>query len=442
MAFCRDRLGVTLWEKQAQVLELVRDHPQVAVKSGHGVGKSFVAACAGLWFVYCFRPSLFLSTAPSRRQVEKVLWKEVRLRHKKARPPLSGECLKTQLEASDEQSAFGFTADSPEAAAGQHCERLLMIVDEASGIPGPIYEALQGALTSAHCHLLLIGNPTLPHGPFYEAFFQDTWETLTIASTDSPNFTAPEGAVPFPGLITPAWVERRRREWGEDSDAYRVRVSGEFPRQGEDSLIPLDWVQTAENGDDAEAGAKVAGCDIARSGGCRNVFALRDGGNVEKLISWTGLDLVETAAKIGALCREHHVETVVVDGTGMGQGVVDQLTAMRKARQIAAWVIDFKSGERATRPEEFSSRRDEAFWTLRQRYHDRRIHHRGKWPALVGQLTQIKYGFVGTTIKVESKQHMQQRGLKSPDEADALAMAFAPVTRRPPVGALGSLRPG
>jgi phage terminase large subunit len=433
-------LGVTLWEKQGEILEALARHPQVAVKSGHGVGKSFLAACAAHWFLYCFSPSLVLTTAPSRRQVEKVLWKEIRLRFRKARPALPGICLKTQLEVSDEQTAFGFTADSPEAAAGQHCERLLLIVDEASGIPPAIYEALQGALTSAHCHLLLIGNPTLPHGPFYDAFFQDTWETFTIACTDSPNFTAPEGEVPFPSLITPAWVERRRREWGEDSDAYRVRVLGEFPKQSADSLIPLDWVQTAENGDDADTGARVAGCDIARSGGCKNVFVLRNGGNVEKLVSWTGLDLVETAAKIGALCREYAVETVVVDGTGMGQGVVDQLTAMRKAGQIAAWVIDFKSGERATRPEEFSSRRDEAFWTLRQRYHDRRIHHRTKWPALVGQLTQIKYGFLGTTIKVESKQQMQKRGLKSPDEADALAMAFAPVTKRPPVAALGSIR--
>jgi hypothetical protein len=441
VAFCADRLQVTLWEKQAEVLELVRDHPQVAVKSGHGVGKSFVAACAGLWFVYCFKPSLFLSTAPSRRQVEKVLWKEVRLRHKKATPPLPGECLKTQLEASDEQSAMGFTADSPEAAAGLHCPSTLLVVDEASGLELGLYETMQGALTSEHCRLLLIGNPTRPNGPFYDAFFQDSWVTRTIRSLDSPNLAVPEGApLPYPGLITPSWVERRRLDWGEDSDAYRVRVLGEFPKQGEDTLIPLAWLELAETGDEKPCGDRVAGVDVARFGGCENVFALRDGGNLTALHAWTGLDLMQTAGKIAQLVEAHTVAVVVVDGTGMGQGVVDRLQEMRRAGTMKASVVDFKSGERARNTERFRNRRDEAFWNLRQRYHDQLLHHHARWPALIGQLTQLRYSFTGSQITVESKEKMQKRGLKSPDLADAVAMAYSPPPPKPKAGALGSLR--
>lgn len=442
IAFCRDRLHVRLWEKQQQVLTALADHPQVAVKSGHGVGKSFVAACAAHWFLYAFHPSLVLTTAPSKRQVEKVLWKEIRIRFKRARPPLPGICLKTQLEVSDEQSAFGFTADSPEAAAGQHCPNLLLIVDEASGIPPAIYEALQGALTSENTRLLFIGNPTQSFGPFYDAFFSDTWHTLTIASTDSPNFSVEPGApMPYPGLITPAWVERRRREWGEESDAYRVRVLGEFPRQGDDTLIPLAWLELAETGDPKEGGDRVAGVDVARFGGCQNVFALRDGGNLVELLAWTGLDLMQTAGKVAELVGRLQVRTLVVDGTGMGQGVVDRLTELKGTGMMkGCGVVDFKSGERARKPEEFGNRRDEAFWALRQRYHDGFIHHTKNWPALVGQLTQLRYSFKGPQIVVESKEKMQKRGLKSPDQADAVAMAFSPPAPRPGIAAAGSIR--
>jgi hypothetical protein len=188
VAFCREQLGVRLWHGQETILKALLTDSQVAVKSAHGVGKSFLAACAALWFCYCHRPSLVVTTAPSARQVERILWAEIRRRWARAPQPLPGRCLATRLEASPEQQALGFTASEPEKAAGLHAEHLLVIVDEASGVGDALFEVLQGALTSAHCRQLLIGNPTRPAGQFYRCFQGEGWTRFTLSAYDSPNF--------------------------------------------------------------------------------------------------------------------------------------------------------------------------------------------------------------------------------------------------------------
>src|SRR5207253_6893845 len=109
--FVREVLGSELWSRQAEILEAVRDHPQVTVRSGHGVGKTFVAACAALWWLYSHRPSLVLTTAPTARQVEHLLWGEIGRLCARARHPLPGRCLQARLEASMDQAAIGLTTN-------------------------------------------------------------------------------------------------------------------------------------------------------------------------------------------------------------------------------------------------------------------------------------------------------------------------------------------
>jgi AAA domain-containing protein len=192
--FVREVLGSELWSRQAQILEAVRDHPQVTVRSGHGVGKTFVAACAALWWLYSFRPSLVLTTAPTARQVEALLWGEIRRLKRRAKRALPGRCLATRLVVSEDQEAVGLSTNEPERFAGWHREHLLAIVDEASGVGEAIYETLLGVLTGRHNHLLLIGNPTQPAGTFYESHRREGWQKIKIAATDSPNFGAGVGS--------------------------------------------------------------------------------------------------------------------------------------------------------------------------------------------------------------------------------------------------------
>ncbi|HHW15378.1 MAG TPA: hypothetical protein GXX28_10680, partial [Firmicutes bacterium] len=136
--FVRSVLGAEPWAKQAEILEAVRDHPRVAVRSCHGVGKSFTAGQVILWFLYSFMPSIVLSTAPTWRQVEKLVWKEVRASYRRARVPLGGNLLPKRPEiqiVQDQWYAVGLSTNYPDRFQGFHEENILVVVDEAAGVP-------------------------------------------------------------------------------------------------------------------------------------------------------------------------------------------------------------------------------------------------------------------------------------------------------------------
>jgi hypothetical protein len=452
VAFCRDLLGVGLWQRQQEILTALATPnasgapTQIAVKSGHGVGKTFLAAAATLWWLYSHAPCLVVTTAPSKRQVERVLWDEIRRLFFGAKVPLGGRCMQTRLDAGREQQAFGFTAGTPEQAAGSHAEHLLVIVDEASGVEDSFFEVLHGATTSAHTALLLIGNPTRAQGQFFECFRTPGWRTFSIPCATNPNFQVTPGLpLPCPWLTTPAWVESRRVEWGEDSDPYRVRVLGEFPKDSPSTLIPLSWVEAAEErGRESECGEErdersllspqnprlhelVLGVDVARYGDCETVMVRRLGDVIEAITAWQGSDLAETTGKIIAAIRDHAPTLVQIDAVGIGAGVVDHL--LDRQREDAALkntrILGFESGRTPYYPE-FSSRRDEAYWHLRERYRDGLVTHAGDWKTLTGQLTRLNYRYNSRgKLAIESKEELRRRKIASPDWADAVMLAFA-----------------
>jgi phage terminase large subunit len=480
--FVREVLGQTLWSRQAQILEAIRDQPQVTVRSGHGVGKTFVAACAALWWLYSFRPSLVLTTAPTARQVEALLWGEIRRLKRRARRALPGRCLATRLVVSEDQEAVGLSTNEPERFAGWHREHLLAIVDEASGVGEAIYETLLGVLTGRHNHLLLIGNPTQPSGTFYESHRREGWEKIKIAAMDSPNFSiadcgtlwVPQSAIPYPCLVTPAWVAARRADWGEASLAYRVRVLAEFPAAAHDALIELAWVEAAEAAgarraalDASPAKATPAdgidsvapsvgrfaaprlapracfGIDVARFGECETVVAIRRGARLEALAAWSGSDLMATCGRVIDLIRAHGPERVVIDPVGLGAGLLDRLRERQREGGLPPLkLVEENGAARSSDPEQFVNRRAELYHGLRERYRVGEIAHAQSFPRLVGQLTALRYRFTSRgQWRIESKEELRARGLPSPDQADAVALCFAPEPRLPRPAARGGVRP-
>ena len=243
--FAADVLGVTLLDKQCEVLEAVRRERRVAVKSGNGLGKGFTAAVAVLWYLHCHNPGIVLSTAPTFRQVRHVLWRQIHRLHRGARRPLGGTLLDTRWELARDRYALGLSADGADQFQGFHCENVLVVVDEAEGVAEEIYEAVDAVMTSRNPRLLLIGNPTRTDGSFHRAFHEERgiYRAITISALDSPNLRA--GEVKIPGLVTAEWVEERRIAWRENSDLYRARVLGEFPQRGEDNLIAMDDIEAA-----------------------------------------------------------------------------------------------------------------------------------------------------------------------------------------------------
>jgi phage terminase large subunit len=498
IAFAREVLRAAPWSKQAEILEALRDHPRVTVRSAHGVGKSWMAACAALWFLYTREPVAVLTTAPTHRQVKEILWREIRRLHAAANraqrtpiptpppipqspavagtrhfpissPLLPGRCLETALRVSDDRFALGLTTDEADRFQGFHAPHLLVVVDEASGVPEEIFDAIDGVLTTGECRLLLIGNPVQASGRFYQSHVERGWQKFAISALDSPNVAGvdldDEEAVrepgQYPGLVTARWVAERRQQWGEDTPLYQSRVLGNFPDQADDSLIPLSWIEAALARAPTVPRARTQrvpahphhprsrvpailphshteiGVDLARFGSCESALYVRRGDRVIAADFWRGLDLMQSAGRIVAMIRKHRPDRVKIDAIGLGAGVVDRLRELG-FRQVAGVNV----ARPALDPDRFASLRDEIFFALRDRFQQGSI----QLPAdeiLVAQLAAMRYGFTSSgQQKVESKDEMRARGLPSPDRADALALCFAPLPGpRRPVFLAGPARP-
>lgn len=454
--WCENVLRVKPWSKQVEIMQSVRDNPRTAVRSCHGIGKSFTAGQIILWFLNAFAPSIVLSTAPTWRQVEKLVWKEVRASYARATAidgGLGGALLPASPElhiVRDQWYAAGLSTNDPNKFQGYHEEHILVIVDEAAGVPEDIFEAIEGVLTSEHSRLLLLGNPTSIGGTFHKAFRGAGYHTIHIGAFDSPNFTAfgitPEdfpgnsweekitGRLPNPKLITPEWAYDKFLKWGPDSPAYQARVLGNFPEAGDDTLIPLAWVEAAQaRWLDVEPGEPIEiGCDVARYGSDETVIAIRRGGRVEPLLVYAQKDTMETAGLVKAAHAETSATAIKVDEIGIGAGVVDRL----KELKCPATGVNVASAP--VEPERFMNLRAELWWNLRERLDPNpRVNPNPialpPDDQLLADLTNVKYKIDSRgRIQLESKEEIKKRLGRSPDRGDAVVLAYAPSVTHDP----------
>jgi len=328
---------------------------------------------------------------------------------------------------------MGLSADSGDQFQGFHCDNLFIVVDEAEGVDDDIYEAIEAIMTAADPRLLLIGNPTTVSGAFRRAFYQDRhlYHTITISALDSPNVVA--GNVVIPGLTSGQWVDEHRETWGEDNPIYRARILGEFPDQAEDTLIKLSDIETASRREPVagvpEAGEAVTtdaagvqdvvlAVDVARFGSDRSVILRRRGDRVEEIRTFQKLDTMELVGWVVAAIHDSQPTMVYVDEIGVGAGVVDRL------REQGHRVKGINVARRAQQEALFANLRAQGYWQLRERFASGTI----SIPAdnqLMGELAALRYSYDSQgRILLESKESMRQRGLPSPDKADALMLAY------------------
>lgn len=457
IGFHREVLGREPWGAQARILEAVRDHPRTAVRSCHGAGKSWTAAGVVVHFLRCFPGSLAVTTAPTARQVKNILWKEIALALRGARVPLGGRQLMMEWHLGPGWFGFGFATQVPDNFQGLHAERILVVVDEAPGIPPDIWAAIDGILTTADARLLAIGNPTEAQGPFYDLYHTHApgVHKLAISAYDTPNLThfgiteadiaagtwqeKLTGPLPAPWLVTPDWVADKYRRWGPSSALYQSRVLGDFPEEGTDTLIRLSWVEAARARILPPTSPVEVAVDVARFGDDFTVIGIRRGPQLtihtvthkEDTMATTGrvVGAMDEIRRSAAFAQGPGPEfgdatdtlrlRAKVDVVGIGAGVVDRLVELREP------VVAMNAGEAARDPERFVNRRAEWYWALRERLQDGDI----SLPAddeLVAQLTSMKYRFDSRgRIYIESKDDMKKRGLPSPDKADMAMLAFA-----------------
>ncbi len=478
--FAREVLGVELWARQEEVLAALPERRRVAVKSGNGLGKGFSAAVAVLWFLHRHDPAIVLSTAPTFRQVRHILWRQIHSLHRRAAGKLGGKLLDTRWELADDRYAMGLSADTADQFQGFHSPNMLIVVDEAEGVSDEIYEAIEAVMTSDASRLLLIGNPTTAAGAFRRAFYQERniYHCITISALDSPNVQA--GRVVIPGLATARWVEERRQIWGAENPLYRARVLGEFPDQAEDTLIRLSDIEAAARryadsgvADSREAGTGEVGdfatrpapdspvrptpvegspagagparregtnretarngaagavvilaVDVARFGSDRSVILRRRGRQVEEIRIFNRMDTMELAGWVAAAIREFQPSQTCIDEVGVGAGVVDRL------REQGYGVRGINVAHAARQKEIFANLRAEGYWRLRELFAAGEISIPPD-QQLMGELAALRYSYDSQgRILLESKETLRQRGIPSPDKADALMLAFVePVSR-------------
>jgi len=432
----RNILGDKPWAIQQQILKALIDNREVNVRSCHSAGKSWVASRAALWFLFNHPDSLVITTAPTARQVRGILWKEMRTAHRRSLFPLGGDPSTTALRISPSWMALGFTAaeHDPDRFQGFHAQSTMVIIDEACGVSEEIDTAVDSILSGDHSRLLRIGNPTNAATPFGLAFRQQRGKRFAISAFDTPNFTnagitiddiragswqakAAAQALAEPNLINPQWVAEKHRYWGETSPLFLSRILAEFPTGGESMVFDIPSLEAAQEQQTDRDSPLVFGVDVARQGADETVVALRSGDSVRILAAWNGHDTMTTTGRIIELARQHKPQRIHVDEIGLGAGVLDRL------RELSQPAYGINVAKPARDTDRFENSRAELFWNLRERIEEQAL-CLAPDALLVEQLAAIRYEFTSRgRIKLESKANMGA----SPDRADAVALAFAPV---------------
>lgn len=329
--FCSEILGIdSYWDKQRDILKAIAKHKKVTVRSGHDVGKSFVAADVVLWFLTCYTPSIVITTAPTWRQVERVLWGEIHQHYIKSKAYLGGQLLQTELNHGPKWYAAGFSSDKPDAFQGFHERNVLVIVDEASGVEDITFEQIESILSNQNARLLLIGNPTRATGYFAESFSDPTFHKIHVSCLESPNVKA--GKVLYPSLVTKEWCDEKLEKWGKDSPFYQARVLGNIPKESEDVLIKMEWIQRSilrHEKATPQIGAKFEhlqySVDVARKGKNKTVHIMRSGRRVLEIRVYQGYDCMQTVgAGRDMIERWGLPDNIIIDDNGVGGGVTDR----------------------------------------------------------------------------------------------------------------------
>ncbi|GAA0719973.1 hypothetical protein Drose_06265 [Dactylosporangium roseum] len=435
VAWVRDKLGEFLWSKQREVAESVATHKKTAVKSCHNMGKTRVASRIAAWFVdtYGEDNGIVISTAPTYPQVHDLLWEEIRDAAMVADArgnKLPGRVLDSDQWKLDNGKLVGRgrkpANNDQHGFQGFHRRHMLVIVDEACGIPRQLWTAVEAITTTDDVHILAIGNPDDPNTEFGDICKPGSgWNVITVSAFDTPNFTGediPDSLRPL--MLSPDWVEDKRRRWGVTSPRYIAKVLGEFPEISEDVLIPPRWVEAARNRDLAPGPYSILGVDVARYGSDRTVFAHRRGPVARIIGDHVQQDTMTTTGQVIAATQDNAVDEIRVDGIGVGAGVVDRLA------ELGYDVVDMQSGASAIDTEHFLNARAEWFWGLRERFEQGDIDLDPEDDELASQLCSLRFKYTSRgQIVIESKDEMKRRGLPSPDRADALMLT---ATATPP----------
>lgn len=438
-----ENLHSHLWSKQSEIINSIVRHPRTTVRSAHDTGKSFTAAVATCWWlsVHPVGSAFVITSAPTAAQVEVILWREIAKAKGRGKLPgriTTGTIPKWKTQEGEIIAYGRKPADLQSEASGQafqgvHARYVLIILDEACGIPSWLWQSIHTIATNKYARILAIGNPDVPDTDFHNTHKPENahmWNQIKIRAQDTPAFTGedvPESLLL--DLVDPNWVAERADDWGRESPLYVSKVDAEFPEVSEETLIHPRLIQDAQLRDlssDALGVPGVYGLDVARFGRNETVMYRNRGGNLR--LEWHAQkqDTMRTAGRAAKVLNETFGQAPMhIDTIGVGAGVFDRLA------EQGFPVVPFVASEAPSTPvnkKRFANRRAEQWWNFRMQLERGQIDlpQTNEDPKLISQLASMRY-FIRSDgkIQVESKEDMEDRGMPSPDRADAAMMACA-----------------
>ena len=421
--FVHDVLGADPDPWQARFLTAIAaGKRRISVRSGHGVGKSTAVSWAALWWMFTRFPQKTVVTAPTSSQLYDALFAEMKAWLNRMPPTLkalvTAKTDRLEIAAAPDESFISLRtsrAEQPEALQGVHSENVMLIADEASGVPEAVFEAASGSMSGESAVTILLGNPTRSTGYFYDTHtkLKGEWFTMKVSCVDSPR-------------VSREYIREQQIRFGLESNAYRVRVLGEFPLGDDDTVIPMHLIEAAQTRDIelTPAMRPIWGLDVARYGSDRTALCKRYGSVVPEPVQWKrGYDTMQTVGWIKNLYDRAEPKDkpseILVDVIGLGAGVVDRL------RELKLPVRGINVSEAPAFGNEFINLRAELWFKARD-WLDARDCRLPDDDAFKQDLATPRYKFSSSGKRqIESKEEIKKRGAPSPDLADAFVLTFA-----------------
>ncbi|HUU43281.1 MAG TPA: hypothetical protein VMX57_05845 [Planctomycetota bacterium] len=431
--FYCDQLNFKPSHQQRELFQCIQDETflpladrkkRVAIKSGQGPGKTIASNIIGSWRALQLPDhGLTMVTAPTQRQCEKVWIASLRQLLDGAKPGIRDlfTCYKSSVEICGQEGwrIDTATATRPQNLQGLHRDNLTFILDEGSGVAEPIWETIFGTVTNFDSLVVAIGNPNTRDGEFFKCFTRDRslWHTFTWNAEDVPH------------IVDPSNINRMAQKYGRDSDAFRIRVLGEFPTMDPRCIMNVEDLEActrvpmtvAAGRRDVLKTNKAFGIDFARFGGDENVLVVRSG---LAIIDWDFWSHVEPDVPLNeAFRRQQRLQWdnsecwYVPDATGVGQGM------MRDFVRADKQYLEFHNHGTSS-DSQFENKISEAWFNFGELVRQRIVHIPDDGRMIEQLSTRQYYTTKKGKLEVETKDEYMKRGHDSPDRADAVVMAF------------------
>jgi hypothetical protein len=418
--------GIELTDQQKELVTKADGQAsRVAVSSCTGSGKTAVLSMLTFLYLMILPDCRILITSPSFNQLNRVFSSELKKWHRKMPSQfqeyfdITRETVRYTNSIKYEQFASLVTAsvENKEALQGGHAENYCIFADEASGVSEEAFDILLGTLsTGKGGRFIQVSNPVRSSGRFYQIFQnpQSKWNKIFFSAYNSPN-------------VNPVWIEEMKETYGADSDLFRMRVLGKFPRVGVAQFISAEAVEEAINNtiplQHYNSFPKVMGVDVARFGDDQTCFVVRQGPKVVEIKSFKGLNTMEVAARVAEFQAIHLCKQIHVDAIGVGAGTYD------RCKELGLPVIEVNVSTRSTDPKRYCNLRSQIWGEMKDWINngaDLPYSAREKESNLSAELTSMEYFYNNKMqLQLMSKRDLKKMGHNSPDIADALSLTFA-----------------